>query len=94
MAVNAIDQIQEALTELRCLNVIIEELPQNLLRLDLSRLYTLGYLLLFNHDKINFVSIVDFNYMYNPNMYLNDVIPKSSLASFTLIKMKNTNISP
>lgn len=92
--VNNNDQIQDAFNELRCLNVIIEELPNDWLRINISRLYMLGYLLLVRNNKIHFTTISDFNYMYNPNIYLNNIIPKSSLASFTLIQMKNVNFSP
>lgn len=94
MPVNNSDQIQEALNELRCVNVIVEELPNDLLRIDISRLYMLGYLLLVRNNTIIFTTISDFNYMYNPNIYLNDVIPKSALTSFALIQIKSVNLSP
>lgn len=88
------DHIHEALIELRCLNVIIEELPLDMLRIDVSRLWTLGYLLLFIDNKIQFSFISEFNYMYNANIYLNDVIPKSSLASYRQIKINTMKLSP
>lgn len=88
------DHIHEAFMELRCLRIIIDELPYDMLKLDISRLWSLGYLLLYCNNNIIFKTINDFQFMYNPNLYIGDVIPKSTLSSYTHIKSSSIRCSP
>lgn len=57
--------------------------------LDLHRLHTLGYMLIFKCEKPIFITILDFSYLYNPTLYIDNVIPIESLESFKLMKIKN-----
>lgn len=89
-----IDHIQEVFTDLCTLGIIIEELQDDTLKLNLKRLNMLGYCLVFNGCQPVFTILSDFNYMYNCNIYSSDVIPRSSLASFLLLNIKNCKLSP
>lgn len=87
------DQIHEGFMELLTLGIIIEQ-NADTITLDLKKLYALGYVLVFDLKGPAFTTILDFNYMYDPILYYSNVIPKSSLMSFALLKIKNTRISP
>lgn len=86
------DQIHEACMELTTLGIITSS-TQDTVTLDLKRLYVLGYVLVFDLNLPVFTTILDFNYMYDPILFYNNVIPKASLGSFVLAKLKNNKFS-
>lgn len=89
------DQTHEAFETLRTLDVI-SEVPgnRNLLRVNRNKLNILGYCLIFNGFEPIFCEINTFNYMYNCNIFVGNLIPRSSLKSFTCLQMKNVKLSP
>lgn len=86
------DQIHEAFTELSFLGIITSS-TENTVTLNLSRLYALGYILIFNLSNPVFITILDFNYMYDAILFYGDTIPKESLSTFVLSKIKTMGIS-
>lgn len=87
------DQIHEAFNELATLGIITSS-TRDTVTLDLKKLFALGYVLVFNLNAPVFTTILDFNYMYNPILFYGNVIPKPSLSSFVLSKIKNVGMSP
>lgn len=87
------DQSHVAFNELDALGVILEHDDVNV-RLDMNRLLQLGYVVVFNFNEPYFIQKSDFSYMYDVIMYINDVLPKSCLKTFTLCKIKNCRFSP
>lgn len=81
------DQIQEALKELVVLGIIITQNDNNV-TLDLIRLKRIGYMLIYDGQKPRFVHNSEFMYMYDPILYVGNTIPKQSLYSYKLLKMK------
>jgi len=86
------DQIHEAFTELETLGAIVSS-PDDMIQINRQRLYKLGYIISFNISEPIFVSLLDFSYMYNTMIYDSDIIPKSSLRSFVLLKLKTLHTS-
>lgn len=82
------DHNQEAFNELESLGAIIEATPLEI-TLDRQRLAQMGYTLIFDLCQPIFVSLSDFNYMYNSIIYCDNVIPRTSLYSFTLSQIKS-----
>jgi len=91
--VTTTDDIQEALNELLAVGIIIEH-NEEWVRLDTFRLNSLGYMLIFRNDRPEFITNADFNYTYNYNIYLSNIIPKSSLQTLKTIQLKMGQISP
>lgn len=87
------DQIHEAFMELLTLG-IITSYDQDTVTLDLKKLYRLGYVLVFDLNTPIFTTILNFNYMYNPILFVSNIIPKPALNTFILSKIKNTRFSP
>lgn len=87
------DQIHEALSDLEILGVIVSE-TSDTITIDRFKLNKIGYTLLFNGYEPEFATNDDLNYMYDSILYCSDVIPKSSLKSFVMLKIKNIRISP
>jgi len=86
------DQIHEAFNELLTLGAIVS-FTNETITVDRQRLYKLGYILSFNICEPIFVSLLDFNYMYDIIVYDDDVLPKSSLKSYALLKLKTMHTS-
>lgn len=59
-----------------------------------TKLRHFGYTLTFNNYIPVFVKNDDFDYMYDQNLYLGDIIPQESLESLKIIMLKSTNFSP
>ncbi|AYP97981.1 hypothetical protein [Mauternbach virus] len=86
------DQIHEAFNELLTLGAIVS-FTNETITINRQRLYKLGYTITFNICEPVFVSLLDFNYMYNTILYDDDVLPKSSLNSYVLLKLKTMHTS-
>lgn len=87
------DQIQEALKELVVLGIIINQNDggggdNDSVTLDLVRLKRIGYTLIYDGQKPRFVHNSEFMYMYDAILYVGNKIPKQSLYSYKLLKMK------
>lgn len=85
---DATDTIQEAFEELSILKVV-EPIDADLLRVDQSRLAALGYTLILWTNEVTFCKTSDIQrYLYNPVIYMDNVIPRTALKSYTLIRIK------
>lgn len=82
------DSMHEAFLELTALGAIVEY-TNDTITIDRVRLAKLGYTLIFNLHEPAFVTLLDFSYMYNSIMFDGYVLPRSSLKSFVLLKIKN-----
>lgn len=93
--VAAMDHNHEAFELLRTLDVI-SELPESpdWLFVNRNKLYMLGYCLIFDGYEPVFCELSSFHYMYNINIFVGSIIPRSTLKSFTFIQMKNAKLSP
>lgn len=86
------DQIHEAFMELSTLGIVTSSTRHTVV-LNLEALYSLGYVLVLSASGPAFVTIVNYNYMYNPIQYVSSVVPKAALASFVLSKIQTVGIS-
>lgn len=89
------DQIHEAFVELSTLGIITES-NADTVTLNRKALYSLGYILIssINVPMPVFTTILNFNYMYNPMVFIGNVIPKRALSSFVLAKIQTVGLSP
>ena len=87
------EAIQEAMFELSTLRIIVvsdsnEDDDGTLLRIDRERLATIGYTLTFDGISPIFTKLTDLQYMYNPILWMSDHVPKNSLVTYSVSKMK------
>jgi hypothetical protein len=87
------DQSHVAFNELTALGVIVAYDDVNV-RLNVNRLLELGYVLVFNFNEPYFIQKSDLGYMYDTIMYIGDTIPRTSLNTYTVCKIKNCRFSP
>lgn len=84
--------IYEAYQELKNLKVIVNEYIKNdqiLLTLDLPLLFMLGYTLVFTYSHgPKFIKNADVMYQNDLIIFSSNIIPLTSLASYTLINIK------
>jgi hypothetical protein len=92
---NTIDLIRAAELELRTLGVIVDEdLPNDYLRINRHRLSQLGLCLVLNNNhEIYFIQMVEFNFTQDRTLYINDVIPRTSLQTYTILCIRNEKFS-
>jgi hypothetical protein len=76
-----------ALEELTILGVILKK-SETLINVDVSRLRRLGYCLLFDGVRPIFCKIEDLFYVTDPILYLSNIIPVSTLQSYSILKLK------
>lgn len=82
------DTIQEAFEELSILKAI-RPIDADHLFVNTNRLFDIGYVLILYAGKPTFCKISDVQrYIYNPIFYLENVIPREALNSYTTIKLK------
>lgn len=87
------EAIHEAFEELRIMRIITEE-RANLLRIDRTRLSNLGYTLVLGDNLAPaFIRLSDLQYAYNPILYTSDYIPKTTLRTYVVTKIKNEPLS-
>lgn len=82
------DTSHDAFEELSILKAV-RPLNEYYLLVDRERLADLGYVLVLWHNEPTFHKLSDVQrYTYNPVLYLDDVVPRSALKSYTTIKLK------
>lgn len=87
---NVSDTIHDAFAELSMLNVIVKVLEGRRVLLDRDRLARLGYILIYDHVSPVFCKISDIQrFHYDPVIYVDDVVPFATLASYSLITIKD-----
>jgi hypothetical protein len=85
------EAIQDALYELTILRIVIENNDGNdvdFVKIDRDRLSLVGYTLVFDGVSPKFIKLDDLQYIYNPILWVDDYIPKSSLSTYVISKMK------
>lgn len=82
------DTTHEAFEELSILKAV-RPLGEHYLLVDRDRLADLGYTLVLWLAEPTFCKISDIQrYIYNPVIYMDNVIPRSALKSYATIKLK------
>lgn len=88
-------QIHETLNELCIMGVVRNiDVRKQIVTINTTRLYQLGYSLIFDCFKPIFVKNNHFNYNMNSVLYLDDEIPFESLTSYVVIEIKKDKFSP
>ena len=83
--------------QLNSMGVIVESDRNNeWFRLDLDRLLTLGFSLVWDErqNRVRFCDKREMRWLVDCIPYLDDVITKETLHTFTIIKIQATNLSP
>lgn len=81
----------QAFDDLCALGIVCDvNLKKQTIRLDVDRLYNVGYILIYDNVKRipMFIKCCDLSFVYNCILYMSDCIYVKSLESFDLIKIK------
>lgn len=81
----------QAFDDLCTLGIVCDvNLKKQTIRLDIDRLYSVGYILIYDNVKRipMFIRCCDLSFVYNCILYMSDCIYVKSLESFDLIKIK------
>lgn len=89
------DHIQAALDELSTLGIVRSvDTRLNRVTLDVARLYSIGYSILFESTQPTFVKNEHTMFMFDCVLFLDDTVPLESLRSYRMLKLKNEGVSP
>lgn len=89
------DHVQAALSELAVLGIVksVDD-TRRTVTLDLPRLYSIGYSIMFESTRPVFVRNEHIMYLCNSSVYFDDTVPTESLYSYCMIKIKCNGLSP
>lgn len=88
------ENINEALNDLRLSGVILDEdVGSETITLDLRRLFAMGFSLIFNGCRPEFITNAALAYMYNTNLYVSPTIPLECVRTFNMCILKCRDLS-
>lgn len=89
------DHIQAALSELAVLGIVKEvDRTRRTVTLDVPRLYSIGYSIVFESTRPVFVRNEHIVYLWDSIVYFDDTIPMESMYSYCMMKIKCEGLSP
>lgn len=86
---NDIEIVNEALLELTELKVIIG-VKDNFYILDIDRLHCIGFILIYECNKLKFVKLKDLRFIQDPIFNITNIISKETLLDYKCMSLYET----